>query len=57
MEESHVRVHLEMDEEKERDVLTRIQTVQEKLKEAKSLADELASLLSALKVSVNVESN
>ncbi|MBR6029178.1 MAG: hypothetical protein IKP40_08800 [Clostridia bacterium] len=57
MEASHVTVYLEMDEERERAVLDRIQRLQDKLKEAKSLADELASSLSELKASVNIKAD
>ena len=57
MAEYTIPVKIEIDKEKEADVLASIERIQVKLKEAKSLADELASSLSALTVSVNVKTD
>lgn len=57
MSEYSKPVHIKLNSEEEKEVLTRIQSIQDKLKEAKSLADELASSLSTLTISVTVEAD
>lgn len=57
MADYSIPVHLKLNSEEEKEVLTRIQSIQDRLKEAKSLADELASFLSALTISVDVEAD
>ena len=57
MAEYTVPVRIALDKEQEKDVIGRIESIQAKLKEAKSLADELASFLSELTFSVNVETD
>ena len=57
MTDYSIPVHVKLNSEEEKEVLAKIQSIQEKIKEAKSLADELASSLLALTISVNVEAD
>lgn len=57
MDEYTVPVKISLNKEQEKDVMDRIENIQAKLKEAKSLADELASFLSEIKFSVNVKAD
>ena len=54
MTKSCVNIELKIDSEQEWEILNKIQNIQDKLKETKLLSNELASILSNLKISVEV---